>query len=521
VTANFPAGMDDSRSLSQIVADRARSWPQNIALIDLSYCPQRNWTWAQLDHYADELAAALVELGVRQGDSVVSTHANTGELAALFVAIRRIAATCVPLPVDAGTRDVQLAAVQTRARVLVVDKPSNDTDWSTTAPDLTVRTLGELGQSGPGRRVVYAPTPRVDQCAPAHVVYTSGTTGRPKGVIHKETTLNTAVRKAATRLGLSEADRVLVAAPMSHHSGFLYGMWMSLCAGATQVIISSWQVDDVAEAIERHGITLAVGVPTYLSDLIHRADIQNWTAPTHFRFVVTGAPIPLDLLAAAKSTLAIPVHVAWGSTETCMGTLSSPTDPSTEVVGGRAAPLPGVELRIVDDNDHPIVAGGTGRLEVKTDTLFEGYLDDPEATAATRSPDGYFKTGDIATISSSGYLRVTGRVADLVNRGGEKLPVFDIEDALRQHPSISDAAIIPLPDARLGQRACVVVSYAPNSTVDLVELREHLVNQGFRKRHCPEQMLAVGEFPRNAASKLVRPALLELCVAELNNGGRR
>jgi non-ribosomal peptide synthetase component E (peptide arylation enzyme) len=203
---------------------------------------------------------------------------------------------------------------------------------------------------------------------------------------------------------------------------------------------------------------------------------------------------------------------AWGSTETCLGTLSGPSDEPDRAWGTDGRPLAGVQVRITDDDGNVLPVGREGNFELLSRCFFEGYLDHPEWTAAALTPDGWFRTGDLATLDRAGYLRITGRVKDVINRGGEKVPVAEIEQILHAHPAVAEAAIVAMPDPRLGERACAFVVLRDGGELDFAGMQRHLDEADVAKPYWPERLEVIAELPRNPIGKVQKFRLRELAA---------
>jgi 3-phosphoshikimate 1-carboxyvinyltransferase len=227
-------------------------------------------------------------------------------------------------------------------------------------------------------------------------------------------------------------------------------------------------------------------------------------------FVVTGAAVPRALAEHATSVLDTAVLGAWGSTESCLGTLAAPSDEPAKRWGTDGRALAGTQIRITDDEGTVLPAGEEGNFEVFSRCLFEGYLERPDLTAAALTPDGWYRSGDLATIDSDGFLQIRGRITDVVNRGGEKVPVAEIEQLLHRHPGVEDVAIVAMPDPRLGERACAFV--VGSDVPDLAAVREYLNELGVARQYWPERIAPIEVLPRNASGKIQKFVLRELAA---------
>ena len=218
--------------------------------------------------------------------------------------------------------------------------------------------------------------------------------------------------------------------------------------------------------------------------------------------MATGAAIPRELARRSREVLGAEVGGAWGTTESCLGCAFAPGDPPERAWGTDGRALDGTRLRIVDDEGRPLAAGEEGNFEVHSDCLFVGYLNRPELTAEAVTPDGWYRTGDLARIDAHGYVRITGRVKDVINRGGEKVPVAEIEQLLHAHPAVRDVAIVAMPDERLGERACAFAVLDDGADLDFEAMLEYLDSCRVSKTYWPERLELVESLPRTPSGKI-------------------
>jgi 3-phosphoshikimate 1-carboxyvinyltransferase len=341
----------------------------------------------------------------------------------------------------------------------------------------------------------------------AQLLYTSGTSGEPKGVLHRFDALSRAAAMQAAHLGLTGDDRIYIPSPLAHQTGFLYGMWVAFLLGATQIVQPVWGAAQALRALREHGGTFCQAATPFLGDLVKAVD-EGDEAPRSLRtFVATGAAVPRGLAERAGRVLGTAVCGAWGTTESCLGSLAAPGDEPAKMWGTDGRALTGVRIRVVDDHGRELAAGQEGHFEVSSKCLFEGYLDHPEWTKEVLTADGWYRSGDLAVIDESGYVRISGRVKDVVNRGGEKVPVAEIEQLLHAHPAIEDVAIVAMPDERLGERACAFV--VVREDVELPALQAYLSQANVAKQYWPERLETLAELPRNPSGKVQKFQLRE------------
>jgi len=259
--------------------------------------------------------------------------------------------------------------------------------------------------------------------------------------------------------------------------------------------------------MQRFGVTFVQAATPFLADLTRVAH-DHGEGPGRLRtFVATGAAIPRELARRSREVLGAEVGGAWGTTESCLGCAFAPGDPPERAWGTDGRALKGVSLRVVDDDGRELSAGEEGNFEVHTDCLFVGYLNRPELTSEAVTTDGWYRTGDLARIDVQGYARITGRVKDVINRGGEKVPVAEIEQLLHAHPAVRDVAIVAMPDERLGERACAFVVLDDTGELDFGAMLEYLDSCRVSKTYWPERLELVDTLPRTPSGKIQKFAL--------------
>ena len=254
--------------------------------------------------------------------------------------------------------------------------------------------------------------------------------------------------------------------------------------------------------VERHGITMTMGATPFLYDTVHAQQETPHDLATLRRFICGGAAIPRPLVRQARTTLSqTAVLSAWGQTENGVVTMCHPDDPEEKIATTDGRPLPGMAIRVVSQGSNVVSAGREGRLRCAGPSVFVGYLGPPELTASCF--DGpWFDTGDMAILDEDGYVRITGRTGDMIIRGGENISVAYVEDMLHEHPAVVTAAVVGLPDPRLGERACAFVVLKPGASLDLATMQDFMNRQGLARPYWPERLEIVSELPRTASGKI-------------------
>jgi cyclohexanecarboxylate-CoA ligase len=511
-----PAHTAPAPARTELIVDDIDRWaardPDGTAVICVdARGADHELSWGELAAASEALAARLLALGVLAGEPVAYQLPNRPEFLIITLAVLRIGATCMPLMPIFRERELGVMLARSGARVLFVPDRERGELADALRPQLPAleHVIVLAGEGPPLAEPGLALETRAGRCAApsdiAQLLFTSGSTGDPKGVLHRHDVLTRAADAHIAHFGLTPEDVIYVPSPLAHQTGFLYGMWIALRLGVPQVAQEHWDGTLGMAAIERHGVTFTQAATPFLADLTRIAS-ERGTAPERLRmFVATGAAVPRELAHGARTALDAEVGGGFGTTESCMGAGFVPglADERAWMSDGRA--LANVRLRVVDDAGRPLPPGTEGHFEILTDTLFAGYLGRPEATAAALSPDGWYRPGDLATLDADGWLRITGRVRDVINRGGEKVPVAEIEQLLYRHPAVAEAAIVAMPDPRLGERACAFVVLKPGPptpTLSFAELQAHLDAEHVAKTYWPERLELVSELPRTPSGKI-------------------
>ncbi len=489
----------------------ARERPDERAVIEISADGTvRELSWGALRMQSDAVASALLRLGVLEGEPVAFQLPNRLEFVTIALGTLRAGAVCEPLMPIFRERELSFMLRESGARVLFVPDQFRGRDYAAMATALgdelpalehvIVLDGDAVFADSPGRAASSAPSPRPDQIA--QLLFTSGTSGEPKGALHRHDTLMRAAEHHIDHFGLGGDDVIYVPSPLAHQTGFLYGMWIAIRLGVPQVLQEAWDGEVGLDAMLRFGVTFVQAATPFLADLTRVASDSGQTPARLRTFVATGAAIPRELARRSREVLGAEVGGAWGTTESCLGCAFVPGDPPERAWGTDGRALTGTSLRVVDDEGRPLSAGEEGNFEVHSDCLFVGYLNRPELTSEAVTPDGWYRTGDLARIDADGYVRITGRVKDVINRGGEKVPVAEIEQLLHAHSAVLDVAIVAMPDERLGERACAFVVLDDGADLDFDTMLEYLDSHRVSKTYWPERLELVETLPRTPSGKI-------------------
>jgi cyclohexanecarboxylate-CoA ligase len=487
-------------------------------------------TYAELGERVDKIAADLVALGVGPGDVVAFQLPNWWEFTALFFACNRIGAAANPLMPIFRRRELRFMLGFADAKIMVVparwrgfDHMAMMREIRADLPKLRhVFAVGGDGDESFERALLDRPPPsaadkqRLAALRPkpddvVELIYTSGTSGEPKAVMHTANTVLAPAQGFIDDIPVTADDVVFMGSPYAHQTGFLYGMLMPVMLATKTVALDLWSALDAAPLIEREGATFSMASTPFVSDMVNLPPEPRARVSRTLRtWVCAGAPIPRVLVQRAKDEIDLDVLSCWGMTENAGLTITRKTDPQEKVflTDGRA--LPGSEVRVVDDRKHPLPPDTAGNLQARGITHFVGYHKKPQLNSI--DADGWFDTGDLARMDRDGYIRIVGRTKDVIIRGGENIPVAEVENLIYRHPKVAECAVVAMPDARLGERACAFVVTRENTPLTLPELAQFLGEEGMAKPYWPERLEVVGEMPRTPSGKIQKFRLRELAA---------
>jgi cyclohexanecarboxylate-CoA ligase len=529
VAAMRAAGLWRDELLTDLLDALADRHPDRLAVADHNSMTgvATRLSYLQLQLRVDRIALGLIGLGVQPGDVVAFQLPNWWQFIALHLACLRIGAVSNPLMPIFRERELRFMLDFAKARLMVVPRRFRGHDYPAMLAGLrsqlpALERVLVVGGDGPGsfERTLLETRWEDDFDAAAEfarrrpdpndviqLLYTSGTTGQPKGVMQTSNTLLAGVRAYAQGIGLSGADVCFMASPLAHQTGFMYGLMLPVVLGTHVILQDVWDATRAWDLIQTERVTFSMGATPFLADLVNA---PNAPAPADCRlkqFVCAGAPIPRVLVQNATEKLGLGVIAAWGMSECGVVTMTRPGDPPEKVFGSDGRALAGMAVRVVDAAGQPLPAGAEGRLETRGSCLFVGYLKRPDAYAV--DAEGWFDTGDLARQDADGYIRITGRAKDIIIRGGENIPVAEVEDLLYRHPAVQDAAIVAMPDARLGERACAFVTLKPGARFDFDAMTAWLAQCGTSRTYWPERLEIVPELPRTASGKIQKFELRE------------
>jgi malonyl-CoA/methylmalonyl-CoA synthetase len=520
-------------SSTTTLVERARMWPARVAVV----APEGVFTYGDLDRASAAAAARVCEgradlAGARVAFLVPPGWGYVGTLLGIW----RAGGVAVPLAVshppaelDYAIRDTEpvLAVVDPRLRGKISDV-ARERGLSTLAPaDLGIfdgamrDAASPTSPNGPataGRRDEGPATAaRRDEDAPAMLLYTSGTTGRPKGVVVTHANIRAQVDSMVAAWGWTPGDHLLLHLPLHHIHGIVNGLVCGLWSGACVQILDRFEPNEVWDRLARGDVTIYMAVPTVYHRLIQAWEVaaqderERWSdGARRLRLMISGsAALPVSTLNRWEEITGQRLLERYGMTEIGMA-LSNPLAGERRA-GSVGAPLPGVDVRLVDENDGAVGAGDSGEIQVRGPTVFREYWRRPDETSDAFAPGGWFRTGDHAVLEAGAY-RILGRGSvDILKTGGEKVSALEIEDVLREVFGVRDCAVVGVPDADWGERVCaaVVVGDGSGGAPNEAHLRAH-AKERLAPYKVPKDFVFVPELPRNAMGKVNKPEVRKL-----------
>jgi cyclohexanecarboxylate-CoA ligase len=513
-TVRFPELDAQPASTPELLDAAFRADPSRVLLVDAD----RVLTVGDLVGEIARLQQRLKGAGVRRGDVVTAQLPNWWETVALAHAVWGMGAVLNPITPIYRERELTGILGAARPAAVVVPAEYRGTDHvamagravhaaGADAPLLVLRGHGTLAPAGAAAQAeLDAHTD--DICV---LMFTSGTTGSAKGVLHSHRTLLAEAASIAGLYGL-DGDRVFMPSPLTHITGLVYGVLMPLLMNGDTALLDVWDPAHAVQVVEQRGCTVCVGATPFLSGLVE--EYRRLGQKSSLKaFVCGGADVPSALVRRGQEVLGSVVARAYGLTEMPTATCGGPADPESVRADTDGLPVGSAEVRIRDGVGLPV---GSGELQVRGPELCLGYLDE-EHTRAAFDAEGWFSTGDLARIDETGAVTILGRIKDVIVRAGENLSAPEIESLLLEHPQVADVAVVGVPDDTVGERACalVVPRGAPPS---LAALTEHLAGYGIARQKFPEHLLVAQTLPRTPSGKVQKFLLRADAAVRLSRG---
>jgi cyclohexanecarboxylate-CoA ligase len=482
-------------------------------------------TYAEFADMVSATAAGLAALGLGHGDVITTQMPNTLEFLISHLAIGRIGGVNQTIHLPYGPKDTEFHLRHSGARAVIAPAVLKDNDMGAVMlglkadlPDLEhVILVGEapegavsfdsLANSGQPP-LTEGPSRGEDPCM---LLYTSGTTSSPKGVPLTFQMLLCNSLEATGRFAFNTDDRILSAAPFSHLYG-IFNFHAALHLAATAVLLPIFTPPDLAQRINDAKPTVVFSAPAHAAAVLGMGLTDKFDFASVRFTVFSGAACPVELLKSYQAKVpSSTVAQLWGMTELVAGCFTHHDDVLEDAANTAGPAAPGNEVRVLNEEGKSVSPGEEGDLQIRGSSVFAGYLDNADANDAAFTDDGWFVTGDLAVIDERGYVKLTGRSKDIINRGGIKYNPSDIEEMLLLHPAIEQAAIVPMKDEVLGERACCfAVLKGDANTPSLQDICSFLEARDVSKYKWPERFEVVPEMPLTPTRKIIKGRLAAL-----------
>ena len=513
----------------QVLASRAEAHPERLAIVD----HRHRVTYGGLRARVDRAAAAFQQLGVGPGDVVTIQLPNWVEFAYVFFALERLGAVANQIGPDYRSREVDYILRFSESRAFVCPATFKGFEYVPMIRDLRpglpdLKTVCVLGGPREPDTVsldemllgVTSLPPLLPRPLGANDVmrmaFTSGTTGNPKGVTHSFNTTLPACRIINTAMAVTEGEVFLVYLPLGLNWGYLT-LLQAIMAGARAVLLDRFSARAALELIERERVTFIPSAPASLIAMVNDPELGRFDLGS-LRVVITGgASCPVETIRAFRAS--IPGHLIelYGMLETGFHTFTRFTDDPEAVAGSIGRSAPGMALRLIDEHGRDVPPDAEGEIAAAGPSVHLGYHKNPAANAELFTADGWFRTGDLGQLDARGNVRIVGRLKEMINRGGKKFFPREIEEILYAHPKVLHAAIVGVPDPRLGERNCLCVIPRPGTRLTLEEVVDFL-GGSVATYKLPEEIEVFDEFPFTPTGKIQRHVLTRQVLARRGAG---
>lgn len=491
--------------LAGALDEAARKWPDRLVAVDA----QGPVTFAELHAAAARLARTMADAGAVAGD-VVSVQLPNGREALAYV-WAALSLGAVVNPIVPIYRGHELSQILDEAvpRFVVAPVTHRGRDYREVYADLPVPARTEIRHVELGAPLDTAPAMmpkagRIDADDIALLLYTSGTTASPKGVLHSHNTLRYEVFSQAVIYELTGDDVVFMPSPVTHITGFLWGCLAPVLLGLRVVFQDQWNAETAWRLIREQKATFTMVSAPFIRDLTESASAPA-SPLSHVRVVACGgADMSAELIASAQASIG-PTYRLYGASECPSAVAQWPSGLAGKRAVSDGYPFGSTTVKVIDEDEVAVTPGRQGEVVWRGPDMFLGYLDAEQNTGAFTS-DGFGRSGDLGVLAEDGSLRISGRVKDIINRSGEKFSARDIEEALATHPRIAAVAVVASPDPRTGELVCAYIVPLGNGPT-LADVREHLLAQGLATQKIPERLVVVSDLPRTPSGKVQKNVL--------------
>ena len=515
----------------------AAAWDSGLALV--SRHQDIRWTWAELNAEVDRIATGLLAHGVRKGDRVGIWAPNCAEWAVIQFATAKVGAVLVTINPAYRVSEVEYALNKVGCTVLVTAPSFKTSDYigmlrelgPTKLPNVRLMVaLGDAAHEGflpwaqlrtePDRAALAAVGATLDRNDAINIQFTSGTTGFPKGatLTHRNILNNGYFTGRTIKLG--PQDRICIPVPLYHCFGMVLGNLAALTSGAAMVYPGeAYDPKAALEAVQAEGCTALYGVPTMFITILNQPDLGDYDVSTLRTGIMAGSPCPITTMRQVIDRLNMAeVTIGYGMTETSPLTTQTATDdPLEERVSTVGRVHPHAEAKVVGLDGQTLPLGEQGEYCSRGYAVMLGYWDDPEKTAEAIDADGWMHSGDLATMDENGYVRITGRIKDMIIRGGENIYPREIEEFLLTHPDIADAQVFGVADEKYGEEVCAWVIAKGGAVIDGDAVLAHCKGQ-IAHYKVPRYVKVVEAFAMTVTGKAQKFEMRKMMEVELGRG---
>ncbi|MBM4761274.1 medium-chain fatty-acid--CoA ligase [Bacillus sp. B15-48] len=502
---------------------------EKVAVVDLQ---NTKYSYRELDLAANKLAAFFQTIGVKPGDFISMQLPGWSEFTLIYIACLKVGAVVNPILPNLREKEVSYILNKCESKVLFIPAKFRKCEF--------YQKFQSLYQEIPSLKKVvvvekeeavfagltlqkiltkYKPIPinngrQADDLAA--VLFTSGTEGVPKGVMLTHNNIISSEKAYAATFNLTSYDTILMPAPVAHATGFHHGVTASFLLGATSVLQDIFKPEACLELIEREKCSCGNLATAFVYDIVNLTKKKNHDITSLRFFLCGGSPVPRHLVQEAFDA-GFKVMGMYGSTESVPHTASRIDDPSEKIISTDGKAMPGIEVKVVDNMRREVPAGVQGEEASRGPNVFVGYLKEPELTNRVLDDDGWYYSGDLCTMGEDGYIRINGRIKDIIIRGGENISSTEIENILLQHPNVKEVAVVGMPDERLGERSCAyVVLNQPQDNLNLEAVSAFFSNMNVAKYKYPERIEIIDKMPKNGSCKIQKYILREDIKKKIN-----
>lgn len=469
--------------------------------------PGNEMTYARLDEESALIASALIESGIAPGDHVAMCYANCAEWIAFYFGILKAGGVAVTLSGALTFDELALLVGHAKPRMVFTDRA-----------DEMARILGDnadgriISPGGPldvsafrGRAKGRVKAIERDRTDVAAILYTGGTTGIPKGVMLTHENINVSAHNVAFSERSTENDRVLLFLPLNHVFGQMHIMNATILSAGCLELLPAFNLDQVLALLKENRVTKLFAVPTVFTRLLALPDLKERLGKVRYCFSAA-ASLPAEVIRKWKEVTGIDISEGYGMTESASAVTYNHY--YRHVVASVGETVPGVEVEIRDLSGNRLALGQEGEICIKGHNIMKGYLDNPEATAETFWPGGWYRSGDIGVLDDKGYLFIVDRLKDMIITGGENVYPREVEEAIYLRPEVQECAVIGIPDKEWGEKVVAFITLKEGQTFDAQAMKSFLKAR-ISVFKVPKDYIETKELPKNAAGKILKRELRE------------